>query len=103
VLYGLGSYSGVMASDSLPTAPAIGWATVIACMMIGLADDLKSNLLSPRFRLLSTVVIFSLCLGLWSSLIPRSLGVPVLDTLLAMPFVRVGHNSGVLYWLCQRH
>ena len=87
VLYGLGSYSGVMASDSLPTAPAIGWATVIACMMIGLVDDLKSNLLSPRFRLLSTVAIFSLCLGLWSSLIPRSLGVPVLDTLLAMPFV----------------
>ena len=87
VLYGLGSYSGVMGSASLPTAPAIGWATVIACMMIGLADDLKSNLLSPRFRLLSTVVIFSLCLGLWSSLIPRSLGVPVLDTLLAMPLV----------------
>ena len=87
VLYGLGSYSGVMASDSLPTAPAIGWATVIACMVIGLADDLKSNLLSPRFRLLSTVVIFSLCLGLWPSLIPRSLGVHVLDTLLVMPFV----------------
>ena len=87
ILFAFGSYSGLMDSGNLPAAPVTAWFAVIACMMIGLADDLKSNLMSPTFRLLSTVVIFSLCLGLWPSLIPRSLGVPVLDTLLAMPFV----------------
>jgi UDP-N-acetylmuramyl pentapeptide phosphotransferase/UDP-N-acetylglucosamine-1-phosphate transferase len=87
VLYLLGSYSEVLGSDSLPSAPAIAWVAAIGCMMIGLADDLKSNLLSPRFRLLSTIVIFSVCLGLWPSLIPRSLGLPVLDMLLAAPFI----------------
>ena len=87
ILYLLGSYSGVLVSGSLTSAPAVGWFAVIGCMLIGLADDLKSNLLSPRFRLLSTVVIFSVCLGLWSSLIPRGLGVPILDTLLAAPYI----------------
>ena len=87
ILYLLGSYSEILVSDSLPPAPAVGWFAVIGCTLIGLIDDLKSNLLSPRFRLISTVVIFSVCLGLWSSLIPRSLGVPVLDTLLAAPFI----------------
>ena len=38
-------------------------------------------------RLISTLLIFTVCLGFWSSLIPRSLGVPVLDVLLATPFV----------------
>ena len=87
ILFVFGSYSGAMGSGNLPAAPVVAWFTVIACMMIGLTDDLKSNLLSPRFRLFSTVVIFSVCLGFWSSLIPRSLGVPVLDALLAAPFI----------------
>jgi UDP-N-acetylmuramyl pentapeptide phosphotransferase/UDP-N-acetylglucosamine-1-phosphate transferase len=87
ILYALGSFSGLVGVDNPSGASLVAWLTVIACMMIGLADDLKSNLLSPGFRLLSTVVIFSICLGLWSSLIPRSLGVPVLDTLLAAPFI----------------
>ena len=86
-LYLLGSYYEVLVSDSLPSAPAVGWLAVIGCILIGLADDLKSNLLSPRFRLISTVLIFSVCLGLWSSLIPRSLGFPVLDKLLSVPFI----------------
>ena len=87
ILYLLGSYSEVLVSDSLPPAPAVGWLAVIGCTLIGLIDDLKSNLLSPRFRLISTILIFFACLGLWPSLIPRSLGVPVLDTLLAAPFI----------------
>ena len=87
ILFAFGSYSGVMGSGNLPAAPAVAWFTVIACMLIGLADDLKSNILSPRFRLLSTILIFFVCLGLWSSLIPRSLGVPILDMLLAAPFI----------------
>ena len=86
ILFAVGSYSGVMGSGNLPAAPLVAWFTVIACMLIGLADDLKSNFLSPNFRLISTVVIFSVCLGPWSSLIPGSLGVPVLDALLAAPF-----------------
>ena len=49
-LYLLGSYSEVLVSDSLPSAPLVGWFAVIACMLIGLADDLKSNFLSPRCR-----------------------------------------------------
>ena len=87
ILFASGSFSGVMGSDNLPSAPAAAWFTVVSCMLIGLADDLRSNLFSPKFRLMSTILIFSLCLGLWPSLIPRSLGVPVLDTLIAAPFI----------------
>lgn len=86
ILYVFGSYSGVINAQN-PNAPAIAWFTFIACMMIGLTDDFKSNFFSPEFRLISTVLIFSLCLGLWSSLIPKSLGLPFLDALLAIPFV----------------
>jgi UDP-N-acetylmuramyl pentapeptide phosphotransferase/UDP-N-acetylglucosamine-1-phosphate transferase len=87
ILYAFGYYFELPDSDNLATAPVIAWLSIFACMAIGLADDLKSNLISPSYRILFTAIIFSLCLGLWPLLIPKSLGVPVLDTLLAAPFI----------------
>ena len=84
-LYVLGSYSELEDSRKFASVPSIAWITAIVCMLIGLIDDLNSNFLSARQRLLSTVVIFSFCLALWSSLIPASLGIPFLDVLLAVP------------------
>jgi UDP-N-acetylmuramyl pentapeptide phosphotransferase/UDP-N-acetylglucosamine-1-phosphate transferase len=87
ILFALGSYLGVMSADNFPAAPAVAWFTVVSCMLIGLLDDFKSNFLSPKVRLISTVLIFSLCLGFWPSLVPRGLGVPVLDVLVTAPVI----------------
>lgn len=87
ILYVFGSHSERVDSNSLQAVPMTAWLTIFVCMSIGLLDDLKSNLLSPRFRLMSTVLIFSFCLYFWPSLIPSDLGVPILDTLLASPLL----------------
>ncbi len=86
-LYVLGSFAGFFDFGNRLDIPVIGFVTVILCMLIGLIDDLKNNLLSPKIRLLSTAFIFSLCLGLWPSLIPKSLGIFALDILLQVSVI----------------
>ena len=51
-------------------------------MSIGLIDDLKSNLLSPRMRLIIISLIFGLCLLVIPTLMPQKIGIVGLDFLL---------------------
>ncbi len=87
VLYIYGAYTGLISFDNTPSSPLIAWVTVFVCMSLGLIDDLKSNLLSPKVRLICIVVVFSLCLGLVPTLIPDNLGILGIDHLLAVPIL----------------
>lgn len=87
ILYILATYTGLVSSSKLSDIPIISLLAVIVCMVIGLVEDLSNNLLSPRARLLSTMLIFGLCLGLWPALIPLNLGVLGLDYLLSVRIV----------------
>lgn len=66
------------------------WLSVLCCMSIGLIDDLKSNILRPRVRLIYIFLIFSLCLGLEPTIVPQSLGIWGVDFIL---------DNAILGWL----
>ena len=81
-LYLFGGYSGVIEPSLLSTKSIVFWLSILSCMSIGLIDDLKSNLLSPRIRLIIISLIFGLCLLVIPILIPKKLGLVGLDFLL---------------------
>ena len=82
VLYLWGVYSGVIEPSPLSTISIAFWLAIFSCICIGLIDDLKSNLLSPRMRLIIISLIFGLCLAVIPILIPQKIGVVGLDFLL---------------------
>ncbi len=82
VLYLWGVYSGVIEPSPLSTRSIAFWLAIFSCICIGLIDDLKSNLLSPRMRLIIISLIFGLCLTVIPILIPQKIGVVGLDFLL---------------------
>ena len=65
----------------------IDWIAVSCCGFLGLAEDLRNNYLSPRFRLYAEFVIFSITIGVWPLLIPLDLGVSGLDFLMGLPLI----------------
>ena len=65
----------------------IDWIAVGCCGFLGLAEDLRNNYLSPRFRLYAEFVIFSITIGVWPILIPLDLGVSGLDSLVRLPLI----------------
>lgn len=65
----------------------IDWIAVGCCGFLGLAEDLRNNYLSPRFRLYAEFVVFSITIGLWPILIPLDLGVSGLDSLMGLPLI----------------
>ncbi len=81
-LYFFGAYSGVIEPSPLSTISIIFWLSIFSCLGIGLLDDLKSNLLSPRMRLIIISLIFGTCLALIPILIPQKIGIVGLDFLL---------------------
>ena len=71
-----------------PSGPYwIDWIAVGCCGFLGLAEDLRNNYLSPRFRLYAEFVIFSITIGVWPILIPLDLGVSGLDSLMGLPLI----------------
>ena len=56
-------------------------------MSIGLLDDLRSNFLSPRARLIIISLIFGVCLAILPVLIPQKIGIVGLDSLLDNPII----------------
>ena len=87
VLYLFGAYSGVIEPSPLSTISIVFWLSIFACMSIGLLDDVKSNYLSPRARLIIISLIFGLCLILMPKLIPQKIGIVGLDFLLDKPII----------------
>ncbi len=81
-LYLFGVFSGIIELSPLSTVSNVLWLSIFSCMGIGLMDDLKSNLLSPKIRLIASSLIFGVCLLLIPTLIPQRMGVVGLDFLL---------------------
>ena len=63
----------------------LAWIPVIGCMTLGLVEDIRSQSLSPSFRLLVKLLIFGFVLVEWPGLVPNSVGIPILDSLLSIP------------------
>ena len=81
-LYLFGIYLGVIEPSPLSTISIVLWLSIFSCTIIGLIDDLKSNLLSPRIRLIIISLIFGVCLAVIPLLIPKNIGIVGLDFLL---------------------
>ena len=87
-LLAYGVYSGAFELGQGPLGvEGFVWLAVIACMGLGLVEDLNNDYLSARFRLYALMVIFSLLLAFRPIVIPLGLGVWALDILLAIPFI----------------
>ena len=85
-LIGVGTYTGLVGDLRVPfEAQPFGWLAVLACMALGLTEDLYNDYLSPRFRLWVELIIFALLISYRPELIPLDLGVWGLDTLMAAP------------------
>ena len=71
-----GYYNGYLGGKSGgPVGPYwIDWFAVGFCVFLGLAEDLRNNMLSPRFRLYAELAIFAITIGFWPVLIPTNLG-----------------------------
>jgi UDP-N-acetylmuramyl pentapeptide phosphotransferase/UDP-N-acetylglucosamine-1-phosphate transferase len=63
------------------------WSGVLICCLLGLAEDIKADFLSPRLRLGSKFVVFGALFYLVPGLVPQSLGVPGLDRLLQIDLI----------------
>ena len=85
-LLGVGTYTGLVGDLRVPfEAQPFGWLAVLACMVLGLTEDLYNDYLSPRFRLWVELIIFALLISYRPELIPLDLGVWGLDALMAVP------------------
>ena len=84
-----GYYNGYLGGKSGgPVGPYwIDWFSVGFCAFLGLAEDLRNNMLSPRFRLYAELAIFAITIGFWPVLIPTNLGFLGIDALMAVPVV----------------
>jgi len=87
-LLGVGSYTGLVGDLRVPfEAQLFGWLAVLACMALGLIEDLNNGFLSPRYRLWVELIIFALLIAYRPALIPLDLGVWGLDALMAAPIM----------------
>jgi UDP-N-acetylmuramyl pentapeptide phosphotransferase/UDP-N-acetylglucosamine-1-phosphate transferase len=79
-------YSGYVDGNLFgPSGPHfVYWITVFSCAFLGFVEDVNNNFLSPRFRLITQIVIFSVTIYLWPFLIPTDLGIPGIDALISM-------------------
>ena len=85
-LIGVGTYTGLVGDLRVPfEAQPFGWLAVLACMALGLTEDLYNDYLSPQFRLWVELIIFALLISYRPELIPLDLGVWGLDALMAAP------------------
>ena len=87
-LLGVGTYTGFVGDLPAPfEAPPLGWFAVLACMVLGLTEDLYNDYLSPRFRLWVELIIFALLISYRPGLIPLDLGVWGLDAIMTVPIM----------------
>jgi len=63
----------------------LGWIAVLFMAFLGLSEDLKADFLSPLVRLAAQLVFMGGILFAADAYIPDSLGLPVVDYLLAFP------------------
>ena len=63
------------------------WLGGAGCFSLGLIEDLRNNSLSPRFRLISKALVLMVIFLLAPFLVPSSIGLPIVDWFLNIPFV----------------
>ena len=89
ILVVVGYFAGVAESDN--DGPLgiqlFGWVGAIGCALLGLAEDLRNGSLSPLFRLLSQLLIFTVIVVQWPELIPADVGLSQVNFLLSQPVV----------------
>jgi len=66
------------------------WSTVFVCVILGGAEDIKADLLSPYFRLVVKLLVFGLFLWTTPNVVPSSIGVPGIDYLFSVPLIAWG-------------
>jgi UDP-GlcNAc:undecaprenyl-phosphate/decaprenyl-phosphate GlcNAc-1-phosphate transferase len=88
-LLGVGTYTGLIDALRVPADGAQPFVllVVLACMGLGLSEDLYNDYLSPRVRLWVELIIFAALIVYRPKLIPLDLGVWGLDALMAVPIM----------------
>lgn len=88
ILVGVGYAAGVAEADNGPLGIQLfGWVGAICCALLGLVEDLKNGSLSPRFRLISQLLIFTVIVVQWPQLIPADVGLSPVNFLLSQPLL----------------
>jgi UDP-GlcNAc:undecaprenyl-phosphate GlcNAc-1-phosphate transferase len=88
ILVGVGYAAGVAEADNGPLGIQLfGWVGAICCALLGLVEDLKNGSLSPRFRLISQLLIFTVIVVQWPQLIPADVGLSQVNCLLSQPLL----------------
>ena len=63
------------------------WTAISLCALLGLAEDIQPDFLTPRLRLVSKLIVFGALLWACPEFIPSEVGVWGLDYLLDIPLV----------------
>ena len=63
------------------------WGAIFLCAVLGLAEDIKPDFLTPRLRLISKLVVFGALLWVCPEFIPSEVGVWGLDFILGIPLL----------------
>lgn len=66
------------------------WSTVFVCVILGGAEDIKADLLSPYFRLVVKLLAFGFFLWTTPNVVPLLIGIAGIDYLLSVPLVAWG-------------
>ena len=61
------------------------WSAVLFCCLLGLAEDVKPDFLTPKLRLGAKFAVLGALFWLSPALIPLTVGVPAVDFLLNLP------------------
>ena len=63
------------------------WLAIAVCALLGLAEDIKADFLTPLLRLICKFLVFGSLLFFFPGLIPVAIGVPGLDQALQIPIL----------------
>ena len=61
------------------------WIVVVGCVALGFVEDCRNGSVPPLVRLGAKTLIWGVTLWLWPTLVPSSIGAPVIDQLLSIP------------------
>ena len=77
------------------------WSTVFVCVILGGAEDIKADLLSPYFRLVVKLLVFGFFLWTTPNVVPSSIGIPGVRLFALFSINCLGSLYCILCWLYQ--
>ena len=63
------------------------WCAIFFCTALGFAEDVKPDFLTPSLRLAVKFLVMAALFGLAPKFIPSSVGIPVIDSIITLPFL----------------